>query len=148
MGSTNWNLLGLGLALSAASALGAGFVVAEPAKVPVEAFAPTALTAKPLPATNDVVTPSAKLVAKPAAKSAAKPSAKPVANPAAKAAAKPAAKTAAKAAAKPTAKPVTQSTVKPAVSAAATTGNAPLPRQRPLPPPAASAYAQANVGLR
>src|SRR3954471_13217831 len=109
MGSTNWNLLGLGLALSAASALGAGFVVAEPAKVPVEAFAPTALTAKPLPATNDVVTPSAKPVAQPAAKPAAKPSAKAAAKPTAK----------------PTAKAAAQPTVKPAVSAVATTGNVP-----------------------
>src|SRR3954471_134492 len=129
MRSTNWNLLGLGLALAAASVFGAAFVVAEPAKVPAEAFAPTALTAKPLPAANDAATPPVSLPPKPSAKPVAKSAAKP----------------AAKAAAKPAAKAVVQPAVKPAVDAAATSGAIPLPRQRPLPPPAASAYAQANV---
>ena len=146
MGSTNWNFLGLGLALSATGALGAGLALAEPAKVPAEAFAPIALTAQPLPVADDAAKPPAKSPGKPSAKPS-KPTAKPVANSIAKPAAKTAAKPANKPAAKPAAKAVAQPAVKPAVSTAATTGNIPLPRQRPLSPPAASAYAQANVGL-
>ena len=57
MGSTNWNFLGLGLALSATGALGAGLALAEPAKVPAEAFAPIALTAQPLPVADDAAKP-------------------------------------------------------------------------------------------
>src|ERR1043166_3511184 len=126
MGSGNWNFLGLGLALTV-SALGAGLAMAEPVKVPPEAFAPAALSSKPLTTAGDAVkTP----VESP--KAAAKPAANPVANPAAKLAAKPRA----------------QPPAKPAVSTAATAGNLPMPPQRPLPSPAASTYAQANVGLR
>src|ERR1051325_6507317 len=95
MGSGNWNFLGLGLALTV-SALGAGLAMAEPVKVPPEAFAPAALSSKPLTTAGDAVkTPvespkaAAQRAAKPAAKPTAKPVAKPVAEPAAKLAAKP-----------------------------------------------------------
>jgi soluble lytic murein transglycosylase len=150
MGSINWNLLGLGLALATTSVFGAAFVVAEPAKVPAEAFAPAALTAQPQPAADDAAKPAPK----PAPKPSAKPVARPTANSATKPAAKPAAKTAAKPVAKPVAKPaakaVAQPAAKPVISASVTPANVPavpLPRQRPMPPPAVSAYAQANVGL-
>ncbi len=130
MGYMNRNSLGLCLALSAAGAFAGGFAMAEPAKIPPEAFAPAALAAPP---------PPAKLAPRPLAQPEAKSAGQPPAPPASKPAATPAAKTAAKpVVTKPVAKPVTK-------PAATTAGNVPLPRQRPA---GAAAYAQVNVGLR
>ncbi len=79
MGCMNRTTLGLCLALSAAGALVGGFAVAEPAKVPPEAFSPAALMAKPAaqPGPKAPAQSAAKETTKDATKAAAKPAPKP-----------------------------------------------------------------------